>query len=223
MHYNNDGYEAVYNPGSDTCEVTVRGYSKPDGSFVRRGGPAHPDDKPILRISLDTSCAKLAGVADCVPKAVRETFHDVLWDRRDLLGAPLFRNKPADDAERRLFAAAYDAAQKVRSSSTILGVDKLAFATEPPLFDTVDCFCRDKSGAFWLMLCDAGDAKDCDIGRRLSLAAYVLEAGEYVPTNAAVRLGVWRLAPNGCRFAEVVNDRIAARDAVIRHLLTPPF
>lgn len=225
IHYNPRGYEATYNPATDTCSVVVRGFKDASGKIVERGWPTNPDDKVVNRLMLTTNCAKLASCPDsqALPRVV-DTFHDALADRRDLLGAPVFRHKPADDAERRLFAAAYDAAQKVRSNSTILGVDKLLFSLSPSLFAVVDCFSRDKSGAFWLMRCSCPDSRapSREI-HYLPLAAYVLEAGGYVPAGAAVRLGVWTLTPTSPRFTEAPNDRAAARDAVISHILATPF
>lgn len=228
IRYNNRGYEATYDPASDTCAVVVRGFIDANGKAVERGGPAHPDDKVLARFTISSVDGRTAfGLSS----PVRDTFHDALADRRDLLGAPVFRHKPADDAERRLFAAAFDAAQKVRSNSTILGVNKLLFSLCPSLFAVVDCFSHDKSGAFWLMMADIQNPQAGFGGARapvrsdfsLPLAAYILEAGEYVPSTATVRLGVWSLAPTGPRFAEIPNDRAAARDAVIAHLCNTPF
>jgi len=224
IHYNNRGYEATYDPASDTCAVVVRGFIDANGKAVERGGPAHPDDKVLARFTIPSVDGSLGAAGfSPLPSPVRDTFHDALADRRDLLGAPVFRHKPADDAERRLFAAAFDAAQKVRSGSTILGVDKLLFSLCPSLFAVVDCFSRDKSGAFWLMLCSTANIGAGGFSRHLPLAAYILEAGEYVPSTATVRLGVWSLALAGPRFTEIPNDRIAARDAVIAHLCDTPF
>lgn len=223
-HYNSCGHEAVYDPEADVCHVTVRGYTTSDGRIVERGGLANPDDKIVAKFTLDTSCGKLAGrSADGQPEVgqpIAETFHDALLDRRDLLGAPDFRNKPSNDAERRLFAAAYDAAQKVRNSSTVLGVNKLVFSLNPSLFALVDCFARDKAGAFWLMKLGEPKLHALD----LPLAAYVLEAGEYIPANATVRCGVWYLSPSGRpAFTEVPNDRITTRNIVIDRLMSTPF
>ena len=249
VHYNNRGYEATYNPATDSCTVVVRGYERPDGEFVERGGPAHPNDKPLTRHTIVTSCAAIAfwravnpnepcaKPCPVAPSPIVETFGDALADRRDLSGMPVFRNKPKDDVEQRLFAAAYDAAQKVRTTATVLGIDKLFFSSYcPSLFTTVDCFCRDASGAFWLMCCAVpmvgGVVSSAPYMRpdgrttfdlSLPLAAYVLEAGGYVPSSAAVRLGVWSIFPAGPRFTEVSNNRVAARDAVIAHLLSTPF
>ena len=232
IHYNPRGYEAVYDPASDSCIVTVRGVKTPDGKIAERGGPSHPDDKPIATFALRESCAAIAlwrtasPGAPCAkpcpaaPSPVCETFQDTLLDRRDLLGAPVFRNQPKDALERRLFALAYDAAQKVRSGAVVLGAGRLLFMLAPGLFAPVDCLCRDRSGAFWLMqFTDMNSV----VALELRLAAYVLEAGEYVPANTAVRLGVWTVSPSGPRFAEVSNDRIVARDAVIAHLMSTPF
>lgn len=240
IHYNNRGYEATYNPASDACVVTVRGFKTVDGRYVERGWPTNPGDRPLAKFTLSTSCATLvaehsqsAVLKSLAPTSlsprVVDTFHDALLDRRDLLGAPLFRHKPDGDVERRYFAAAYDAAQKVRSNSTILGVGKLLFSLSPSLFAIVDCFSRDKSGAFWLMVAETPnprarfEAARSPVHSVLPLAAYVLEVGEYVPANATVRLGVWSLLPVGPSFVEVPNNRIAARDAVISHLLATPF
>ena len=225
VHYNPRGYKATYDPASDTCAVAVRGFIDANGRIVERGGPAYPDDKVVNRLMLTTNCASLAGCPDSRPlPRVVDTFHDALVDRRDLLGVPMFRHKPADDAERRLFAAAYDAAQKIRSKMNVLSVGQLFFSLVPSLFAIVDCFSRDSSGAFWLMNARKFDGVVASPAPSpLSLAAYVLEAGEYIPSTAVVRLGVWFLTPAGPRFAEVPNNRVAARDAVIAHILKPPF
>ena len=219
IHYNPRGYEATYDPASDTCAVAVRGFIDANGKAIERGGPDHNDDKILARFTISSIDCRTA----FDQSNVRDTFHDALADHRDLIGYPIFRHKPSDDAERRLFAAAYDAAQKVRSNSTILGVDKLLFSLIPSLFAIVDCFSRDKSGAFWLMLSCHDSRASSRVINYLPLAAYVLEAGEYVPSTATVRLGVWSLTLTGPRFTEVPNDRIAARDAVVSHLLKTPF
>lgn len=157
-----------------------------------------------------------------VPPPVRETFHDALLDYRDLLGNTTFRNKPVSPGERRLFAAAYDAAQVIRGKVSVLGVSTFHFMLSPSLCFRADCFARDAQGAFWLMWC-ASVVPGRDTSRNLSLAPYVLEQGGYVPSNASVRLGVWALTTTGARFAEVRNDRIAARDAIIDYIGNPPF
>lgn len=226
IHYNPRGYEAAYDPAANICTVTVRGYKAPDGRIVERGGPLHAEDKRITTFRIKGIDGQSASGQ---PSPVRETFHDALRDQRDLLGAPMFRNKPADDAERRLFAAAYDAAQKIRAKTTVLGVDKVIFSLNPSMSAVADCFARDAAGSFWLMFCAIApfgkpgvDVRNT-FGQVPVLSAYILEAGEYVPANATIRLGAWTIAPAGQRFTEIPNDRIAARDAVIKRLLTPPF
>lgn len=222
-HYNPRGYEAVYDPKRGVCCVTIRGYKTPDGKIVERGGLMNPDDKPVAACEITTYTGNIAQEDwHIVHPHIRHTFHDALADRRDLLGNPDFRHKPSDDEQRRRFAAAYDAAQKIRNGSTILGVDKMLFVLNPSLFANVDCFTRDSSGAFWLMFCGEAQEKKTS-SLHASLAAYVLEAGEYVPAGATVRLGLWALTQTGPRFTEVPNDRITARDAVIAHLLKTPF
>lgn len=220
IHYNPRGYEATYDPASDTCAVAVRGFINANGKAIERGGPNHPDDRVLARFTIQSVDGLTAfGQSN----RVRDIFHDALLDRRDLLGIPMFRHDPKDAAERRLFAAAFDAAQRIRAKASVLSVGRLFFSLDPSLFTLVDCFARDKSGAFWLMFSCPDSPPPPDAGRILPLAAYVLEAGEYVPSTAVVRLGVWSLFPAGPRFSEVPNDRIAARDAVISHLLKTPF
>ena len=229
-YHNMRGYEAVYDPETTSCRVQVRGYKTPDGKIVERGGINHPDDKVVAELALDSgaSCAKVSGALGkpgfYVHTPIRETFHDAMLDHRDLVGAPIFRHKPGDDTMRRYFAAAYDAAQKIRAKTKILGVNRFFYSLHPGLFAFVDCYARDADGSFWLMSCTADDvAVDVAIGRYMTLAAYVLEAGEYVPANAKVRLGCWRLLKSGADFVEIANDRIAARDMVIAHLQCTPF
>ena len=243
IHYSPRGYEATYDPATDTCAVVVRGYVRPDGKIVERGGPAHPDDKVIARFTIanlgaassnlgatgfSTSHPANIGATGFSPSPVRETFHDSLSDRRDLLGNPDFRHRPSDAAERRLFAAAFDAAQKIRARLNVLAVNHLVFSLNPSLFAVVDCFARDAHG-FWLMNAEIPQAGfGAAIGpvrsdQSLPLAAYILERGGYVPATASVRLGVWSLLPTGAKFSEIPNDRAAARDAVIDHLCATPF
>lgn len=210
------GYEASYDAAKGTCHVVVRGYESPDGKFVERGGPSHTDDKVLAEFDL-----KGIDGREYRRDPVRETFEDALIDCRDILGSPVFRNKPADVLERYHFAAAYDAAQKVKAKMTVLGVGKIVFSLNPSHFAIVDCFARDKAGAFWLMMC--GNDSIGAYGQSLLLAAYALEAGGYVPSNASVRLGVWLATQSGPRFTEVPNDRAKARDIVIADLIKTPF
>lgn len=215
IHYNPRGYEASYDEAKDCCTVVVRGCR--DGEkIVERGGPGHPDDRVVARIVIPGD-----GTNVPVQSPVRDTFIDVLADRRDLLGNFDFRRKPADDAERRLFAAAFDAAQRIRSKMSVLGCDKLLFTLLPSAFATVDCFARDPRG-FWLMQSAVNGRAD-DFVQTLPMAAYILERGGYVPATASVRLGVWNLTAAGAKFAEIPNNRAAARDLIIDHLCDTPF
>jgi hypothetical protein len=221
IQYTPSGYECYYSPKTNSCEVTVKGYTSPDGKFVERGGPAHPEDKRIASFSLKAVAELPVPIYPCT-QSVRETFEDALLDKRDLLGAPMFRNTPQDANEKRMFANAFDAAQKIRTNTNILGVNKLIVSLSPSFFAVVDCFARDKSGKFWLIFC-TDDAFPVLPVRGMPLAAYILEAGKYIPTNATVRLGVWQLAHNPPKFIEVPYDRITTRDFVINHLLKTPF
>lgn len=228
-YYNNRGYEATFEDGK--WIATMRGYKTPDGRIIGRGGPAHPDDMPIAKFTLapiykvlSVDGRTVSGLSD-LSMPVHETFHDVLLDSRDLLGAPAFRNKPESADERKLFAAAFDAAQKIRNSVSVLNVNHMYFTLNPSLFFFADCFARDKSGAFWLMFAvpQSQDLSSPDARDTFGLASYVLEAGEYVPANATVRIGAWVLSPTGFRFKEVSNDRVGARDRIIDYIMEPPF
>ena len=226
VFYNPRGYEATLDEGGNSCSAVMRGYQS-GGKFISRGGPAHPEDRVLARFTIPRFDIQTA----TVQPNVRDTFIDSLADYRDLLGAPMFRHKPADDAERRLFAAAYDAAQKIRAKMLVLGCDTLLFTLEPSAFSIVDCYARDVSGAFWLMAVETPNPQaGCGTaespvrsGQSLLLAAYILETGEYVPSTAAVRLGVWNLSATGAKFTEIPNDRAAARDLIIDHLCDAPF
>lgn len=221
IQYTPSGYECYYSPKTNSCEVVVKGCTAPDGKFVERGGAAHPEDKRLASFTIKSIAELPIPVYPChLP--VRETFEDVLMDKRDLLGAPMFRNTPQDASEKRMFANAFDAAQKVRAKMNILGVNKLIVSLSPSFFAVIDCFAVDKDGTFWLMFCTDYAFPVLPV-RGMPLAVYILEAGQYIPTNAAVRLGVWQLAHNPPKFIEVPNDRIAARDFVITHLLKTPF
>lgn len=215
VQYNPRGYEATLDNGGNSCSVIVRG-CRSGGSFIERGGPAHPDDRVLARFTI----SRFDGRTEFGQPNVRDTFIDSLSDRRDLLGDPDFRHKPADDAERRLFAAAYDAAQKIRAKMTVLGCDTLLFTLAPSAFSVVDCYARD-AHCFWLMNASIDGRTVFD--QPLLLAAYILERGGYVPATASVRLGVWNLAATGAKFSEVPNDRAAARDLIIDHLCDTPF
>lgn len=215
VFYNPRGYEATLDEGGNTCSVVVRGYQS-GGKFIERGGPAHSEDRVLARFTIQ----RFDGRTATDQPNVRDTFIDSLADRRDLLGAPVFRHKPADDAERRLFAAAYDAAQKIRAKMTVLGCDTLLFTLAPSAFSVVDCYARDAHG-FWLMNASIDGRTVFD--QSLPLAAYILERGGYVPVTASVRLGVWNLAATGAKFTEIPNDRAAARDLIIDHLCDTPF
>ena len=179
------------------------------------------NDKPVARFPLAStdSAESFAGVpdADSVPQPVRETFHDALADHRDLLGVPCFRNKPADDSQRRLFAAAFDAATKIRANSSVLAIDTVLFCLNPSLFAAIDCFARDTSGAFWLFSCSATAPKS------LPFAAYALQHGEYVPAKSQIRLGHWLFTPSGPKFSEVALDPVAVRDTIITRIQEVPF
>lgn len=215
VFYNPRGLEATLDKGGNSCSVVMRGYQSGE-NFVKRGGPAHPEDRVLARFTIP----RFDGRTATDQPNVRDTFIDSLADHRDLLGAPIFRHKPADDAERRLFAAAYDAAQKIRTKMTILGYDTLLFCLVPSAFSIVDCYARDAHG-FWLMNASIGGRTVFD--QSLPLAAYILERGGYISASASVRLGVWDLLSTGAKFTEIPNDRIAARDLIIDHLYDTPF
>lgn len=225
VFYNPRGYEATLDEGGNSCSVVVRGYQS-GKSFIERGGPAHPEDRVLARLTIQ----RFDGRTVTDQPNVRDTFIDSLADRRDLLGALMFRHKPTDDAERRLFAAAYDAAQKIRSKMTVLGCDTLLFILAPSAFSVVDCYARDAHG-FWLMNVEVpspqagfGAAKSpVRSDQSLPLAAYILECGGYIPDTASVRLGIWDLSATGAKFTEIPNDRAAARDVIIDHLCDTPF
>lgn len=225
VFYNPRGYEATLDEGGNSCSVVVRGYQS-GTSFVERGGPAHPDDHILARFTIQ----RLGGETASALPNVRDTFIDSLADRRDLLGDPDFRHTPADGAERRLFAAAYDAAQKIRAKMTVLGCDTLLFTLAPSAFSVVDCYARDAHG-FWLMNVEVPSPQagfgsagaPVRSNQTLILAAYILERGGYVPATASVRLGVWDLSANGAKFTEIPNDRATARDFIIDHLCDTPF
>lgn len=225
VFYNPRGYEATLDEGGNSCSVVVRGYQS-GGKFIERGGPAHPEDRVLARLTIQ----RFDGRTTIDQPNIRDTFIDSLADRRDLLGAPVFRHKPADDAERRLFAAAYDAAQRIRSKMTVLGCDTLLFTLAPSTFSVVDCYARD-AHCFWLMDVEVpspqagfgGAGAPVRSDQSLPLAAYILERGGYTPATASVRLGIWSLAATGAKFTETPNDRAAARDVIIDHLCDTPF
>lgn len=225
VFYNPRGYEATLDEGGNSCSVVVRGYQS-GKSFVERGGPAHPEDRVLARLTIQ----RFDGQTATGQPNVRDTFIDSLAERRDLLGAPVFRHKPADDAERRLFAAAFDAAQKIRSKMTVLGYDTLLFTLAPSAFSIVDCYARNAHG-FWLMDVEVpstqagfgGSGAPVRSNQPLLIAAYILERGGYIPATASVRLGVWDLTATGAKFTEIPNDRAAARDIIIDHLCDTPF
>lgn len=225
VFYNPRGYEAMLDEGGNSCSVVVRGYQS-GKSFLERGGPAHPEDRVLARFTIPRFDIQTA----TGQPNVRDTFIDSLADRRDLLGATMFRHKPADDAERRLFAAAFDAAQKIRSKMTVLGYDTLLFTLAPSAFSIVDCYARDAHG-FWLMDVEVpstqagfgGSGAPVRSNQPLLIAAYILERGGYIPATASVHLGVWDLSATGAKFTEIPNDRAAARDLIIDHLCDTPF
>ena len=225
VFYNPRGYEATLDEGGNSCSVVVRGYQS-GKSFVERGGPAHPEDRVLARFTIPRFDIQTA----TDQPNVRDTFIDSLADRRDLLGATMFRHKPADDAERRLFAAAFDAAQRIRAKMLVLGCDTLLFTLAPSAFSIVDCYARDAHG-FWLMNVEVpapqagfgGAGAPVRSSQSLPLAAYILERGGYIPATASVHLGVWDLSATGAKFTEIPNDRAAARDIIIDHLCDTPF
>jgi hypothetical protein len=223
VHYNSRGYEAVYVPNKNTCIITVRGYVTPDKKFVERGGTANPSDKPIATMTM-RQWDKIPSTMFDAPKPVRETFEDVLWDRHDLVGELILRNKPKDVAHtpnvKMSCASAYKAAQKIRQKMNVIGVGKLVFTLNPSFFTFIDCFARDTDGAFWILACTTDAQPHTE---RLPLASYILETGEYVPTNAIVRCGIWDVSRAEPVFREIPNDRVEARNAVISHLLATPF
>ena len=221
IHFNPDGYEGMYNLATKSCLVTVKGYTTPHGKIMERGGPMNPGDAAVAKFSIPQWEYVPVPLCECDTR-VRETFEDVLLDRRDLLNEPMFRNKPQDDAERKLFASAFNAGQKIRSKMSVLGVNKLVFALSQCAYAVIDCFARDAAGSFWVMACTT-QANTMDMTKALSLAAYIAEAGGYLPSNASVRCGVWSIFHHEAQFKEYPNDRILARDLTIDHLTSTPF
>lgn len=221
IQYTPEGHDCYYSSQTNSCEVIIRGYTTPDKRIIERGGPTHPDDKTLISVTIKNPDEITTPLCQC-RQPVRETFEDVLLDTRDLIGTPIFRNAPQDMYEKRMFASAYDAAQKIRAEMNILGVSKLIVSLTPHLFALVDCFARDKSGTFWLIFCSDEIAPNPE-SIKFSIAAYILEAGKYVPTNATVKLGVWNLAYNPPKFVEITNRRIEARDFMINEILKTPF
>lgn len=140
---------------------------------------------------------------------LRETFADALMMKRDEANALVFRNRPRTGHEKKMFSKAFDAAQKTMANVTVLGVEKLIFTLSPvPRFGIVDCFAKDRDGAFWIVgITDKGPAPADACYRSMPYAGWVLEAGHYIPSNATIRLGVWVLSGETPRFVEVENDR----------------
>lgn len=220
IYYSPYGYEATYDAMSGACDVVVRGFIDAQGNACLRGGPSHANDKAAYRCRLTADYNPLReSMRAALASPVVQTFHDALVDNRDLVGNIVFRNKPANDSDRRLFAAAFDAAQKIRAKMKVLNVNHLYFCLPADFFAFADCLAQSADGTFWLMFTNFVAASPV----ALSLVAYILCAGGYVPPSAPVRLGVWSLTERGATFQEVRNDPIAARDAVIAKLLETPF
>lgn len=226
INYNPSGYEAIYVPRDMTCAVTVRGYKTPDGWIVERGGPTHTEDKPVANFTIPQWEAVPVPLRPA-PTPVRETFEDTLLNHRDLVGGIILRHAPdelrkaKDVRMMEQCSGAYKAAEKIREKMTVLGVRKLVFALNPSLFTIIDCFTRDKDGAFWVITCTTENPEAEK--NQLILASYILEAGGYVPSNATVRCGTWHIHGNTPHFYETPNDRVLARNLVIEHLTSTPF
>lgn len=177
---------------------------------------------------------------------VHETCEDTLRGPHDLLGNYTFRNRPQSEHERKLMAAGFAAAQKVKQSMNVIGIEQIVFDLDCQIAGTIDLLCQDKSDPllYWILDWKTNEKiefhnrfgthgifpiehlEDCSATHyalQLSLYEFLLRIGNYIPLNAKVRRGIFHLTDNGPNFHELPDYAIEVRNMVIAMLEQPPF
>lgn len=224
------GYRVELDTATALCTLSVMGEVEPSGRQLlveRRDG-----EKVLQRFILRSASAVAAAASgsplpDALPDRALDVFADSVYDRKDLLGEPVATHQPTDDAERALFAAAWDAGVRVRALGiTPIGVRRIVATLNAELYDCIDFLATTPDSGFVLFaLCtdDSRAAARTAAALRLSLAEYVMMAGGYIPRNATVARNLVLISPRCVRITPLPDMSVAARDAVIDHCFQPPF
>lgn len=177
---------------------------------------------------------------------VHETCEDTLRGPHDLLGNYQFRNKPQSMHERNLMSAGFIAAQKVKETMNVIGIEQIVFDVDCQVAGTIDLLCQDKGdpNLFWILDWKTNEQiefrsrfgshgvfpiehlEDCSgthYALQLSLYEFLLRIGKYIPQNAKVRRGIFHLTDTGPKFYELPDYSIEIRNMIIAMLEQPPF
>lgn len=177
--------------------------------------------------------------ASClVGTRVHEVCEDVLLNRA-------IRNTPADERERALMHAGYDAAVKVRTSMQLIGVEKIVFDIDLRIAGTIDLLAKAADGSTWIldwktnqkmrdtneygqfMLAPVSHLPSCEVSTyslQLSLYELILRRRGYIPPNTRVNRALIHLHEDGTYQLVKLPDRASeVKDMIITWLVTPPF
>ena len=177
---------------------------------------------------------------------VHETCEDVLTGPHDLLGNYTFRNQPKSDHERRLMAAGYNAAMRVKDTMNVIGIEQIVFDFTFGIAGTIDLLTRDKTDPdlYWILdwktnekiefhnrwgthgLDPISHLEDCSgthYALQLSIYEWLLRIGKYIPHRAKVRRGIFHLTDDGPKFYELPDMAIEVRDMMMVIAYEPPF
>lgn len=214
----------------------------PDGRIAERKAR----ERGISVEQLRFQWKQKAATACALGTRVHETCEDVLTGRHDIFGNWQFRNAPQSVHEKRLMAAGFAAAQRVRQTMDVIGVEKIVFDLDCQVAGTIDLLCRDRSDRdlYWILDWKTNERiefssrfgthgtfpiehlEDCSgthYALQLSLYEFLLRTGRYIPHGARVRRGIFHLTDGGPRFHELPDYALEVREMVIAMLAQPPF
>lgn len=257
---NPSGYTIEFDDESHTYTTYTQGIGKHtyvSGTKVVHNyfPPFDPDGKITQRKarSLGISVEQLqfqwkqkSAEACAMGTRVHETCEDVLTGPHDLLGNYIFRNEPKSFHEKRLMAAGYDAAMRVKQTMNVIGIEQIVFDYMIGIAGTIDLLTQDKSdpNLFWILDWKTNEKiefhnrwgthgifpiehlEDCSgthYALQLSLYEFLLRYGKYIPYNAKVRRGIFHLTDDGAKFYELPDLSIEIRNMVIDMAWKPPF
>ena len=167
--------------------------------------------------------------------------HEVCEDC--ILGNPP-RHSPESESERKMFAAAWDTASKVKSSLTVLCAEQIIFHAAARIAGTVDLCARDGGGTLWILdwktnkeirraspygeaaLFPVEHMPVCELSKyELQLSAYemILRSQRYVPDGTPVRRALIHIREGGAETIECRDRSREVAEMLTEKLTSPPF
>lgn len=169
---------------------------------------------------------------------VHEVAEDTVLDRQ-------IRNKPNDEHERLLMKQAWLAANKIKDSMKIFGVETIVFDLRTAIAGTIDLLAFDKQGNLWILdwktnatidtddkyrktgLAPIKHVHDCNFmhyALQLSVYHYLLHKRGYVPPTTKILHAIIHLTETEYTIMPTPDMSIEVRDMIIAtHLDNVPF